>query len=182
TWGVRPQALSLLLASLWLLILERSECNRKLLWWTLPLTVLWVNLHAGFALGAAFLCVILLGELLESLLGSKSWASNQRVRALALALLLNLALVPLNPNGTRMFSYPFETLSSKAMQAYISEWSSPNFHSADYWAFLLLLLAVLAMLAWSRTRVRTRDLLLLLATTFAALSSIRMIPFFVLIA
>ena len=42
-WGVRPQVLSLLLTSLWLLILERSESNSKLLWWTLPLTVLWVN-------------------------------------------------------------------------------------------------------------------------------------------
>ncbi|MFZ0953533.1 MAG: hypothetical protein WAN17_14775, partial [Candidatus Sulfotelmatobacter sp.] len=50
-WGVRPQILSLLLTSLWLLILHRSERNPKLLWWTLPLTLLWVNLHAGFAVG-----------------------------------------------------------------------------------------------------------------------------------
>ena len=35
-WGVRPQMLSLLLTSLWLLLLERSERNSKLLWWTLP--------------------------------------------------------------------------------------------------------------------------------------------------
>ena len=35
-WGVRPQILSLLLTSLWLLMLDRSERNPKLLWWTLP--------------------------------------------------------------------------------------------------------------------------------------------------
>ena len=33
-WGVRPQVLSVLLTSLWLLILERSERKPKLLWWT----------------------------------------------------------------------------------------------------------------------------------------------------
>src|SRR5277367_1049049 len=43
-WGARPQILSLLLASLWLFLLERSEGDPKLLWWTLPLTLLWVNL------------------------------------------------------------------------------------------------------------------------------------------
>ncbi len=64
-WGVRPQVLSLLLTSLWLLILERSERNPKLLWWTLPLTLLWVNLHAGFALGLALSALFLAGELVE---------------------------------------------------------------------------------------------------------------------
>src|SRR5437899_1555532 len=34
-WGVRPQILSLLLTSIWLLILERSQDKRQFLWWTL---------------------------------------------------------------------------------------------------------------------------------------------------
>jgi hypothetical protein len=187
-WGVRAQVLSLLLASLWLLILEKSERNLRLLWWTLPLTLLWVNLHAGFALGAALLALFLAGEFLERFpsphpaSANPASANNARLRALALAFLVNLLLVPLNPNGARMYAYPIQTLRSKAMQTYISEWSSPNFHRADYWPFLLLLLAVVARLAWSRTSVRPRDMLLLLVSTFAALSSIRMIPLFVLIA
>ena len=187
-WGVRPQVLSLLLTSLWLLILEKSERNRRLLWWTLPLTLLWVNLHAGFALGAALLALFLVGEVLERFLSPQpasanpASANNARLRALAFAFLLNLLLVPLNPNGVRMYAYPIQTLRSQAMQTYISEWSSPNFHRADYWPFLLLLLAVVARLAWSRSSVRPRDMLLLLVSTFAALSSIRMIPLFVLIA
>ncbi len=187
-WGVRPQVLSLLLASLWLLILENSERNRRLLWWTLPLTLLWVNLHAGFALGAALLALFLVGEVLERfsspqpVSSNPASANNARLRALAFAFLVNLLLVPLNPNGVRMYAYPIQTLRSKAMQTYISEWSSPNFHRADYWPFLLLLLAVVARLAWSRSSVRPRDMLLLVVSTFAALSSIRMIPLFVLIA
>jgi hypothetical protein len=67
------------------------------------------------------------------------------------------------------------------MQNYIVEWASPNFHHADYYPLLLLLLAALAILAWSRARLRASSIALLLVSTFAALSSIRMIPFFVLI-
>jgi hypothetical protein len=180
-WGVRPQMISLLLASLWLLILERSERNQTLLWWTLPILTLWVNLHAGFALGLVILSLFLLGELFEKMLAPSFSTSNARLRALSGTLFLNLLLVPLNPNGTKMFWYPLATLRSKAMQSSIDEWASPNFHRGDQWPFLLLLLATLVTLAWSRTRVRPRDVLLLSISAFAGLSSVRMTPFFVLV-
>jgi hypothetical protein len=180
-WGVRPQVISLLLTSLWLLILERSERNLRLLWWTLPLTVLWVNLHAGFALGLALILFFFAGEFLEQAT-SHTRLNPAYLRALAATFLFDLLLVPLNPNGAKMYLYPVETLRSKAMQDFIAEWASPNFHHAAYLPFLLLLLATTATLASSRLRVRPRDILLLMVSTFAALSSIRMIPFFVLIA
>jgi hypothetical protein len=180
-WGVRPQVLSLLLTSLWLLILERSERNPKLLWWTLPLTLLWVNLHAGFALGLALSALFLTGECVERVLG-RSQQDRPRQRTAALVLLLDLLIVPLNPNGLRMFSYPIETLRSAAMQNYIAEWASPNFHHAEYWPFLLVVLGTCAVLSWSRLQIRPRDLLLLVVGLYAGLSSIRMMPLFVLIA
>jgi hypothetical protein len=181
-WGVRPQVVSLLLTSLWLLILERSESNSKLLWWTLPLTLLWVNLHAGFALGLALLALFLAGEWMER---AFRWSSSQSVRRLktaALIVVCNLLLVPLNPSGVRMFWYPIETLRSAVMHSYIAEWASPNFHRAEYWPFLLVVLGTFATLSWSSLKVRPRDLLLLVVTLYAGLCSIRMIPLFVLIA
>lgn len=181
-WGVRPQVLSLLFASLWLLILERSERKIKLLLWTLPLTVLWVNLHAGFALGLVLSALFLLGEWTEQTIASHPRQNAPRLRTAALVLLLDFALVPLNPNGLRLFSYPMETLRSAAMQNYIAEWASPNFHRAEYWPFLLIVLATFAMLGWSRVPVRPRDLMLLLVGLYAGLASIRMMPLFVLIA
>ena len=90
--------------------------------------------------------------------------------------------MPLNPNGLRLFSYPIETLRSTTMQNYIAEWASPNFHHAQYWPFLLIVLATFATLGWSRIPVRPRDVILLLVSLYASLASIRMIPFFVLIA
>jgi hypothetical protein len=178
-WGVRPQVLSLLLTSLWLLLLERSERNPKLLWGTLPLTLLWVNLHAAFALGLALSALFLLGEWIENKLAHRS---QQSLRHAVFILLLDLLIVPLNPNGLRMFSYPFETLRSPAIQNYIVEWASPNFHRPEYWLFLLIILGTFAALTWSRLQLRPRDLLLLLVSLYASLCSIRMIPLFILIA
>jgi hypothetical protein len=180
-WGVRPQVLSLLLTSLWLLILERSERNPRLLWWTLPLTLLWVNLHAGFALGLALSALFLVGELVERALRSSQQGASH-LRFAAFIFLLDLLMVPLNPNCLRMYSYPIETLRSAAMQAYIAEWASPNFHHAEYWPFLLMVLCTFAVLSWSRRQVRPQDLLLLLTSLYAGLCSIRMMPLFVLIA
>jgi hypothetical protein len=180
-WGVRPQVLSLLLTSLWLLLLGRSERNPRLLWWTLPLTLLWVNLHAGFALGLAVSALFLLGEWIERVLGYSKHNAPRR-RTAALILLLDLLIVPLNPNGLRMFSYPIETLRSAAMQNYIAEWASPNFHHAEYFPFLLIVLVAFAALSLPGKQVRPRDLLLLLVSLYAGLCSIRMMPLFVLIA
>jgi hypothetical protein len=183
-WGVRPQILSLLLTSLWLLILERSQTRPNLLWLTLPLTLLWVNLHAGFALGLVLSGLFLAGDFIERLAhGHNSFpTTTSHLPQATLILLLDLALVPLNPNGLRMFSYPIETLRSTTMQNYIVEWASPNFHRPEYWPFLLILLATFATLGWSPNPLRPRDLILLLVALYASLISIRMIPLFVLIA
>jgi hypothetical protein len=181
--GVRPQTLAWLLVSLWLLILDRSQKNRRLLWWTLPIMLLWVNLHASYALGLAILAVFMIAELLEVWLGLLAvQQARPHLQALALTFLLNLILVPLNPNGVRLYWYPIETLRSPAMQDYIAEWFSPNLHSAEFWPFLLLLLGTIAALAWIPHAVRLHNVLLLVASAYAALVSTRMIPFFVLVA
>jgi hypothetical protein len=190
-WGVRPQILSLLLTSLWLLILERSEYDPKLLWWTLPLTLLWVNFHAGFALGLALSAAFLAGEWIEGLRVKRALGGMPpsgispnpgHLRLAALIFLLDLLLVPLNPNGLRLFSYPLETLRSTAMQSYIAEWASPNFHQLQYLPLLVLVLATFVILGRTQSALRPRDFLLLPVSLFASLVSIRMIPFFVLIA
>jgi hypothetical protein len=179
-WGVRPQVISLFLLSLWLLILERAEKNPELLWWTVPITLLWVNLHGGFALGLAVYAVFLVGAVIDYFLRSRLPHPAWRLAVLIFS--IDLLVVPLNPNGPRLYLYPFATLRSAAMQNYIAEWASPNFHRAEYLPFLWLVLATFLVLAYGQTSVRARDFLLLLVSFFASIESIRMIPFFVLIA
>ena len=181
-WGVRPQMLTLLLASIFLLLLEQSYQRPKLLWWLPLLTLLWVNLHAGFALGIAFLLMFLIGDALDLAFGHKDPPlSPARFRQLALVTAICAAGVALNPYGLQMYRYPFETLHSRAMQAYIGEWLSPNFHESRYLPTLFLMLATLVVPALSPRRLRPRELLLLTVTTYAALRSVRHIPIYVLV-
>jgi len=183
SWGVRPQTFSLLFASLFLLILERSSAQENLLWYTLPITLMWVNLHGGYAIGIAFIFLFIVGDLVDVALGFEKWPeSRARLQKLALALAACLAIIPLNPYGMRMYRYPIETIYSSGIEGYISEWLSPNFHDGMFLPLLLMLLAIFVAAALSPLRLRPRELLLLAATTWAALHSARHTAIFVLVA
>jgi hypothetical protein len=93
-----------------------------------------------------------------------------------------VAVVPLNPYGFRLFAYPLQTLSSEAMQEFIAEWASPDFHRTEYVFLLLMLLGLIAGCALGTARTRLRNLILLVPATLGALISARHIYFFVLVA
>nr|AUN36030.1 hypothetical protein [uncultured bacterium] len=171
-FGVRPQMLTLLLASIYIALLEQLDTRR--IWWLVPLMLLWVNLHAGFALGLALIGLYVVRAVLDG-----EW--NQ-VRPLVIVLIVCTAVVPLNPNGFRMFSYPYETLTSPSMAAFIQEWASPDFHKATYLPLAILLLSTFAAMALSPTRPRLGEIFLVLITALGALRSVRHIPIFSLFA
>ncbi len=174
-FGVRPQMITLLLASTFIALLTSYSNNRKSkrLYWMVPLMLLWVNLHAGFALGLG-----LIGLYLISLALDRKFELMPR---LLVTLMACAAVVPLNPNGFRMFSYPLETLRSPTMAAFIQEWASPNFHQPMFLPFALFLLLLVAVLALSSKRLRASEVFLLFVTILAALRSARHIPIFALI-
>jgi hypothetical protein len=144
---------------------------------------LWVNMHAGFPVGIALILLVVIGMTLSGLAAGESSAVLwRRLRPLCLVLMGCIVAVLLNPNGARMYSYPFETLKSQAMMRYIEEWRSPDFHELMFQPLALMLVATLGALALSRKRIRFTELLLLPASAWAALRSGRNVPFFVLIA
>ena len=98
-FGIRPQMITFLFASIYIAILSRFERDgrSRQLWWMAAMMLLWVNFHAGYALGVA-----LIGLYLVSFVIDRKW---QLLRPMALILLVCTAIVPLNPNGFRMFSY-----------------------------------------------------------------------------
>ncbi|MGH9579353.1 MAG: hypothetical protein ACRD2R_00040 [Terriglobales bacterium] len=184
-WGVNSQALSIVLASAFLVLLDgytRDGKVRQLSWMPL-LMVLWVNLHPAYLLGPALCLLVGAGLALDELAEERGWrAAGRRMAPLALAALACLAVVPLNPNGVRMFSYPFETLGSKAIAENLRDWLPPNFHNEGMIPFALLIFATLAALAVSPRRSRLSEAFLLAATGLAALRSARHIPIFALVA
>ncbi len=185
SWGVRPQLFTFALASLLLWLLERGmkEERPRLLLWIPPLFLLWLNLHAGFALGSVLLLAYGAGLTIETATGTTPWKEARPI-ILRVVLLLAacLALVPLNPSGAELYRYPFDTLRSPGMRSLIGEWHSPNFHEWLYRPFLLVWLLLLAALANSRSRPKGRVMVPLLLTAFAALDAVRHIPIFVLLA
>jgi hypothetical protein len=181
TWGVRPQTISVLLASVVLWLLEQPEQNPRRLWWIVPLTLVWANLHAGYVLGIVLMVLFLVGGWLERLFGFASGNASEG-RTLARVLVVSVLVVALNPNGLRLYSYPFKTFISEAMQSQIAEWFSPNFHRGEYGPFLLMVLGILVVTSLAPSAFRPRQILLLCAGLFAALHAVRNIPIFVLVA
>ncbi|HEY6121869.1 MAG TPA: hypothetical protein VIV66_18070, partial [Pyrinomonadaceae bacterium] len=160
---------------------RKGEGNK--LWWLVPLTVCWVNLHAGFAIGLVLLLLTVAGLAMDVKLAGKSISSAWRgIRIPTVVFLACLAAVTINPNGTRIYFYPFETLKSSAMMQYISEWWSPDFHEPMFQPLALLMLSTFTVLALSPKRASFRELLLLAATCMASLRSARNVPFFALVA
>lgn len=186
TWGVRPQMFTFLFASIYVAVLGKYAEDEKsrTLWWLVPLMVVWVNVHAGFAFGPALMILTIAGLVLEGVISrADSFAVIwRRVRPLVLVGLLCGAAIMINPHGARMYMYPFETLRSHAMMKYIEEWLSPNFQELMFQPLILMIFATFSVLALSSKRLRLLDLFLLLATTAGALRSARNIPFFVLVA
>src|SRR5262249_11029280 len=186
TWGVRPQMFSMLFASVFVCVLGDYylEKRTRAIWWLVPLTILWVNIHAGFAMGLALIFLTIAGLVVDAVFLPEQNVAQiwPRIRSLLLLLFACGAAVAINPSGIRMYSYPFETLTSRAMMQYIQEWRSPNFHEPMFQALALFFLVTLAALALSHNRVRPGQLLLLLVMAFATLRSSRNVPFFVLIA
>lgn len=182
-WGVRPQMFTFAFASLLLWLLDRSERRAWVLLAIPPLFLLWLNLHAGFALGPALLLAYGLGLLVEVALGDSAWRlAGPTILRVAAVLVVCLALVPLNPSGVQLYRYPFDTLLSSSMRSFIVEWSSADFHQGRYAPYLLVWLVLLAVLGLGKSRPAARVLLPLVLTAGLSLDAVRHIAILVLLA
>ena len=155
-WGARPQIFNLLLTAVFVYLIERvkrgeggdGNGERWLLWLLPLLTAVWANLHSGYLLGVVVIGTYAVGEAVQAYLqpGDERSLSWRTVWALFLMAGLSFGAAVLNPSGVRLWLYPFETLGSPAMQAYIQEWHSPDFHVRIFWPFVAML--ALGVLSW----------------------------------
>ncbi len=182
-WGVRPQMFTFALVSLLLWLLERGEHRPWILLVIPPMFLLWLNLHAGLALGPVLMVAYAVGLLVEVALGTSPWCLvGPSVLRIFSLILVCLALVPLNPRGVQLYRYPFDTLLSSSMRSFIVEWFSADFHQARFTPYLLVWLVLLAVLAGGMNRPAARVLLPLILTAGLSLDAVRHIPIFVLLA
>ncbi len=185
-WGARPQTLSLLYTSIFLLILNRYQhhgADRQLLWLA-PVFLIWVNSHGSFALGLALIAVYMAGNTLQRVLqwNNTSQRSARDIASLGGMFTLCVGIIALNPNGLALYLYPFQTLSSYTIQTFIQEWQPPDFATAATQPFLWFVVVLVGMLALKRRRMDLVDSILLAGLTLASLRNARQISIWVLIA
>ncbi len=199
-WIARPQLLSFLLTAVlcYLLYLYKWRGVNRL-WLIPPLFALWVNLHAGYALGFIVLVGFVAGEVLNNLLvwvslpgyepGHEPGCEDEDpivpwrgVGLVVLVSLLSFLCLLFNPNTTRMWVYYLDTVSIGTLQDFIQEWRSPDFHPLYTQPFIWLLLATLAALGFSGRRVDGSDLALVAGFAYASLLAGRNMGPFALVA
>jgi hypothetical protein len=185
TTGVRPRAFTLLFAGIYLALLHRfvRERETKAIWWLVPLMIVWVNLHAGYLIGLVLIGVAIVGVVLDAWFAGEKLASHwPRLKTLAFVFIACLLAVNLNPQGPRIFVFPFEFFFSPVQQDQITDWLSPDFHQQEFRPLLLLIMLTIAALALSPKRVRPSELLLFLGTLYMTLKSNRHVAIFALVA
>jgi hypothetical protein len=115
---------------------------------------------------------------LTSIVGRPSSAVR---RLLTIGALMLLA-VCLNPSGPAMILYPFETVEIGALQEYIQEWQSPDFHSLSVQPFAWMILVTFGVVGASRRRLALTDFLLFAGFAYLGLLAGRNIALFALVA
>jgi hypothetical protein len=185
TIGVRPRVFTLLFASIYLAILGRyaRSGEGKTIWWLVLIMLLWVNLHGGFLIGLVLIGITIVGIPLDAWVQGKSLSSMRlRLRTLGLVLLGCLLAVLVNPQGARIFAFPFEIFFSTVQQQEVQDWLSPDFHDPAVLPLALLVIATTAAIALSPKRARPSDVLIFVTTLFATLKSNRHMAIFALVA
>jgi hypothetical protein len=188
-WGVRPQMFSLLFTSIFLFLLDhyRRNGNIRILIPIPLITLLWVNLHAGYIIGIAIEIIYIFGYLLEAAIlwfrkKEKIDLVTQKSLMMLFGVLITSVLASLlNPTGFRILTYPFQTLTDSAMQRYINEWLSPDFHQMIWQPFAFMILALIGMGMIGNRPISLTKILLTLVFGYGALRSIRNIPLFAIV-
>ena len=171
----RPHVFTLLLlaGSLWLVERDRRRAG-GCIWWLVPLTALWTNLHGGFLALPACLAAMAAGTALES-----GWRAGRRYVGLVVAC---GAASLVNPYGIRLHLHVAGYLRSDWIRQAVDEFQSPRFRSESLFQFEMLLVAGLLVTGTLLARRRFAEALLVLLWAHLALVSVRHVPLFVIAA
>lgn len=144
----RPEMISHLFTVIFLLVFENyRKSPSAVIWWLLPIQVLWVNLHEAYGIGLVMVVTMLIGSFIDRYFSKK--ALDKR---LIIASLLTILAIAINPRGLKMILHPFEIFSQVGLNKYTIE--LVGFTDSLFWrkeAYLLLVFFVLGVIALIQT-------------------------------
>jgi len=175
-FNVRPQIFTYLLFTAFLFLFNRyEERSQSALYWIPPLTVLWVNLHGGFAAGLGAMGLFLFVNVTTR--GSKGEGTWVNLRGMFLPVVLTLLSLVLNPYGLELLEFLGKDL---LLDRPITEWGPIPLWDLSFLEFKLAFLVVVLSIrkkSWVRW-----DLLLTLLAAFFAFRHQRHTPLFAIAA
>ena len=171
-----------LTAALWILECDRRRPGRAV-WWLVPMTALWTNLHGGFLAWIACLALVVAGCTWEAALRPRGspgrFYSARRYGLLAGA--CSLATLA-NPYGWRLHQHLASYVSSDWIRQVVDEFQSPRFRSESMSQFEILLFAGLTLVPVLFIRRRVVEGLLILFWAHSALVSARHVPLYAIVS
>ncbi len=180
----RPHIFSILglTATIWILERYRRHPTHAV-WWLVPLTALWTNLHGGFLAGLVCIALAAVGAAWQAALEPSG--TPNRFGAVRLYSLLSAAcaLATLaNPYGWRLHQHMAQYLTSDWIRQVVDEFQSPRFRSESMLQFEVLLFAGLALVPILFRHKQFAGLLTVIFWAHAALVSARHVPLSAIIA
>lgn len=193
---IRPEIFSYLFIILTWFILERADekKNYRLLYWLVPLFLLWVNIHSYFFLGLALVGFRAAEEFLPAFI-NQAGNLKKRFRAAwksSRILLINLACLfltcLLNPNFIKGFLYPFNVFKeysyeiAESKSVFYLEHLSINYNFPLFKViFSFLLFSLLARFFFSK-KINITEIFIGLLFSILALFAVRNLTIFALVA
>jgi hypothetical protein len=174
---------SLVWVPLELLLLTKARANPRWLLLLPVLCLLWVNTHGSILLGLFVLVVELGWSLIPERFVLRIGGVNQSpyTGSLGLALLGSVLASCVTPYGPGLLVYDAAVARNGQIARYISEWSSPNFHSVVTLLLYCIPLAVLVLCLWTR-RIALLEVSLGLFLFVEAIETQRLVVYLLVVA
>jgi hypothetical protein len=171
----RPHLFTTLFAviSLWMLDRDWTKPDRRV-WWLVPLTSIWVNVHGGF-----LILLVALGAWTASAMLRRD--ANRSVRYGILGLACGVATL-MNPYGWQLHVHIWDYLHSDWLMRNIDEFQSPLVRGGSILPFEILLFSGLICTLQALRARRFHEAFLVVFWAHAALTSARHLTLYAMVA